>query len=338
MTDPVAVEVLRGGRVESVHRVAACLVDVRGRVLLTVGDVERPIFPRSAIKPIQAVPLVESGAAEAFAVTPAELALACSSHNGETAQTATVRAWLERIGLAPADLACGGHWPTDPETAHALSRAGETPDRACDNCSGKHTGMLATARHLGEPSKGYEQPDHPVQRRIAAALAEMAERDALTNPAIDGCSAPNWALPLAALALAFARFGAPDTLAPERAAACRRVAAAMIAHPENVAGRGRLCTALMRAAPHLLVKTGAEGVFAGAWPERRLGFALKVEDGAGRAAEVALLALLRHLGALDEPTQATLAAFGEPETRSRAGAHVGLIRARAADWLGDARL
>lgn len=326
MSGEMIVEVVRGVRVESVHSVAVAVVDAEGASVFAAGDTARPVFPRSAIKPLQALPLIETGAADALSVTPAELALACASHNGEPKHAGAVRAWLGRMGLGVDRLACGGHPPYDGPSNEALLRAGAPFDRACDNCSGKHAGMLATASHAGEPVAGYADPGHPAQRRIAAALADMAGRGALDAPAIDGCDAPNWPLPLAALASAFARFGAPDGLPAARAAACRRVASAMAARPDLVAGRGRLCTALMTAAPHLVAKVGAEGVYAAAWPARGLGVALKVADGATRAAETALLALLARLGALDGDALAALDRWAAPVLRSRAGRMVGVIR------------
>jgi L-asparaginase II len=323
---PVAVEVYRGGRVESRHRVALAVVDARGGKRLVVGDPRTAVFPRSAFKPIQAIPLVESGAADAFGLDARELALACASHGGEPDHVATVTAWLARLGLGVGDLACGPHLPSHGPTAAAMQRAGEAPSRVHNNCSGKHAGMLTTAVHLGEPPAGYETPDHPVQRRIRTVLEAMAGETLAAPPGIDGCGIPAWTMSLEGLARTAARFADPTDLSPARRAAVHRLAAAMRGEPWFVAGTGRLCTALMQAAPAVLAKTGAEGVFWAALPEMGLGVALKVEDGAARAAEPALLAALRALGALDDRATAALAGFARPTLHNHAGAVVGEIR------------
>jgi L-asparaginase II len=332
--DPVAVEVLRGDRVESRHRAAAAVADAAGRLVLAVGDVARPVYPRSAIKPLQALPLVETGAADRYGVCPAELALACASHGGEPRHVEAVRAWLARLGLDEGALRCGAHPPSHAPSAERLAREGASPTPAHNNCSGKHAGMLATALHLGEDPAGYLAPSHPVQLRVRAALADMAGTEP-DEPGVDGCGLPNWPVPLRAFATAMARLGDPAGvgLAPERVRACARIRAAMTAHPEMVAGEGRACTAIMAAAPHLLVKTGAEGVYVAAWPARGLGLALKVEDGAGRASPVALLALLDRLGALeDDAARGALAPLARPALRNHAGTVVGGLRP-APDWL-----
>lgn len=328
---PIAVEVCRGGRVESRHRVALAVVDAKGAVRLTVGDPTATIYPRSAFKPIQAIPLVESGAADAFGLDAAELALACASHGGESGHVETVTGWLARLGLGAGDLACGAHWPSHAATTAAMQQAGETPTRAHNNCSGKHTGMLATALHLGEPAAGYEKVDHPVQKRILGVLEAMAGETMATPPGIDGCGIPAWAVSLEGLATMAARFADPADLPPARRAAVHRLAAAMRAEPWFVAGTGRLCTALMQAAPAVLAKTGAEGVFWAALPDLGLGIALKVEDGAARAAEPALIATLRALDAIDDRVVQRLAAFAAPVLRNHAGEEVGVIR-MAAGW------
>jgi L-asparaginase II len=323
---PVGVEVRRGDRVESRHRVLLAVVDTAGGLRLAVGDPGTAVFPRSAVKPIQAIPLVESGAADALRLDARELALACASHGGEPGHVGTVGAWFARLGLGVDHLACGAHLPSHTATAAALQRAGEAPSRAHNNCSGKHAGMLTTAVHLGEPPEGYETPEHPVQRRIRAVLEAMAGETLPEPPGIDGCGIPAWTMSLEGLALTAARFADPTELAPERRAAIHRLAAAMRAEPWFVAGTGRLGTALMQAAPTVLAKTGAEGVFWAALPESGLGLALKVEDGAARAAEPALVATLHALGALDDRATAALAGFARPTVHNHAGAVVGDIR------------
>jgi L-asparaginase II len=323
--DPFVVEVRRGALAESRHRVLAVVADADGAVVAAWGDGQRPIYPRSAVKPLQALPLVESGAADACGLSAAELALACASHGGESVHTCTVASWLGRLGLGPADLECGSHPPYHAATAEALVARGEAPSALHNNCSGKHAGMLTTARQLGEPTAGYVRADHPVQRRIAAVLEEMC-RAPVAAAGIDGCSIPTLAQPLAALATGMARFVAPDGLPPARAAACRRIAAAMLAEPGMVAGDGRFCTTLMRAAAgRIVAKGGAEGVYLAGLPARGLGLALKVEDGAPRAAEAGLAALLDWLDALDDGLRVAIAGFAAPRLSNRRGQAVGEI-------------
>jgi L-asparaginase II len=322
---PIAVVVRRGERVESEHRVAYAVAAADGRLLEAAGDVARPVFPRSAVKPLQALALVESGAADRFSVSERELALACASHGGEPEHVDLVRAWLARLGLDGSALECGAHPPTHGPSAARLIAAGHAPERVHNNCSGKHTGMITVARHLGAPVPGYSRAGHPVQRLVADVLREMTGMTELPAPALDGCGLPTWPLPLARLATAMARFGHPATLPDARATACARARAAMTAHPHLVAGTGRLCSELMAAAPDVLAKTGAEGVYAACLPMQGLGLALKVEDGAGRAAEVALLALLRALDALGAEAAAALAERARPQLRNHAGLVVGRI-------------
>lgn len=332
MDDPVLVEVTRGAMVESRHRGAAVVADAAGRAVLAWGDVAQGVYARSALKPLQALPLVASGAADRFALGPEELALACGSHHGEAAHVAVVGAWLARIGCTAADLECGSHPPLDPAAAAALIRAGAAPSALHSNCSGKHAGFLATARHLGEVTRGYVLPDHPVQRRILAALEAMTGLD-LTRAArgTDGCGIPVVAIPLAGLARAMARMVDPQGVAAEHAAAGRRLLDAMAAAPLMVSGSTGFATALLAASgASVRAKPGAEGVFTAALPQLGLGIALKIDDGSGRAAEIALAAILMRLGCLDDSAQARLGERMRPPVRSVAGAAVGEIRPAAA--------
>lgn len=328
---PVAIEVCRGGRVESRHRVAVVVADAGGGIRLVRGDPDLRVFPRSAVKPIQAIPLIESGAADALHLDATELALACASHGGEPGHVETVIAWLGRLGLGPENLACGAHLPSHKPTAAAMQRSGEAPSRAHNNCSGKHSGMLSTAVHLGEPVVGYECADHPVQERIRDVLEAMAGETMPEPPGVDGCGIPAWTVTLGGLARMAARFADPSGLPSSRRAAIHRLGAAMRAEPWYVAGTGRLCTALMQAAPSVLAKTGAEGVFWAALPELGLGIGLKAEDGAARAVEPALIATLDALGVLDERAMTALAGFAMPTLRNHIGDAVGEIRP-AAGW------
>lgn len=333
--NPVLVEGTRGGIVESAHRGAAAVADARGRPCFQWGDVTRPVYPRSAVKPLQALPLVESGAADRFGLSEVELALACASHNGEPRQVKAVKAWLRRLGLDENDLECGPHVPLDAAAAVALVRDGCKPTRLHNNCSGKHAGFLTLARHLGAPIRGYSRPNHPVQQAVSRTLTEMAEVDAEGVPvAVDGCGAPTLGLPLAGLAAAMARLAAGHDLSPARAAAAERVLEAMGREPAMVAGRGRFCTAVIRAsAGGVIVKTGAEGVFTAALPRLGLGLALKIDDGARRASEVAVLALLERLGALDADAAKAVAAWARPAVKNWSGRRVGEVRPAPA-WAG----
>jgi L-asparaginase II len=326
--NPVVVEVTRGDMIESRHRAAVVAVGADGRVALAAGDVERPVYPRSAIKPMQALPLVETGAADAFALGDAELALACASHSGEPRHVAAVAAWLGRIGCTQSDLECGAHAPVDAGAAKALATGRTRPSALHNNCSGKHTGFLTIARHMGEPTGGYIAYDHPVQRRVRSALAELCGCDLAAAPnGIDGCGIPQYGIPLRALALGMARLAAPERLPPARRSAIARIRAAMAAEPFLVAGSGRFDTAVIEATTGaVLIKTGAEGVYAAILPWRGLGLALKVDDGAKRAAEVALGHALRRLGALSDAAAARLGSFLEPVIPNVAGRAVGRIR------------
>lgn len=325
--NPVVVEVTRGSAVESAHRGAFAVCDSAGKIILSGGAIEHPIYPRSAIKPLQALPLIESGAADAFSLGNQELALACSSHGGEPGHTDRVGAWLARMGLTPDHLACGGHAPTHEASTEALYRAGNHVSRLHDNCSGKHTGFLATALHLGEPLTGYHHAHHPVQKRIETTLSEMARTDVTTLPhGIDGCGIPVIAMPLEKMAAALARMADPSGLPQGRAAACRRILTAMSAEPFLVAGTGRFDTAIMDAAADVVVKTGAEGVYGAAIPKLGLGIALKIDDGAGRAASVLMGALLVRLGIFDQTTSDRLKAHLEPPILCRDGRTIGAIR------------
>jgi L-asparaginase II len=298
LANPILVEITRGDLVESVHRGAFAICDAKGKLVFALGDVEQPIYPRSSLKPVQALPLVESGAADAFGLSDEELALACASHSGEPMHTIQVAAWLERIGCTEQDLACGAHPVRYEPVWEDMIKRGEKPTRIHNNCSGKHTGFLTVARHWDIATKGYEQHDHPVQQAVAKALSELSGVSELPW-GIDGCTAPNFALPIAGFARALAKLADPRGLPAPRANAAHRLVRAMIAHPELVAGTGRACTVLMRACNgRAALKTGAEGYFAGMIPQAGLGIALKIDDGAGRASETVIAAILDKLGLL----------------------------------------
>lgn len=302
---PVAalLELRRGRLVESRHLGALAVADADGRLVASAGDPDLLVFPRSTLKPFQVVPLVESGALDTPTLDAGDLAIACASHGGAPDQTARVSHLLVAAGVGPEALACGARPPYDPEAARALVRFGAAPSALHHTCSGKHAGFLLLARRLGAPLEGYVDPDHAVQRAVRAAVAGAAgvQRGAL-HPTVDFCHAPSWALPLAALAVAYARLLDPPDLPPARAAALRRIARAMTSHPALVGGpEGRLDTALMQAVPGLVAKSGAEGVIALAVQGpggRAFGLALKIADGDGarRARGPVVVEALRQLG------------------------------------------
>ena len=294
MNNPVLVEVTRGGLVESAHRGAFAVVDGAGKVVASTGDVDRPVFPRSAIKVFQGIPLVETGAAAAFGLTPQDLSLACASHSGEPGHVARSRAMLAKAGLEESALECGTHWPFDAPVARDMVRRGEEPGPLHNNCSGKHAGFLLTAVHRGEERSGYVGADHAVQRRAKAVIEDLVGQT--LNPdvcGVDGCSIPTYAAPLKGFAHGFAKLVTGEGISEQRAAAGRTLIEACIAAPWEMSGTDRACLELMQAAPgRLFVKTGAEGVFCGALPEHGLGFALKIDDGATRASETLVAALI----------------------------------------------
>ena len=326
--NPLLVEVTRGNRVESRHRAAVAVADTEGKLVLAIGDTDRPVYARSAIKSLQAIALVESGAADAFQVSEPELALACASHSGEARHVAAVTAWLSRIGLSVADLECGSQLPSYEPALIALLSGGGTVTAAHNNCSGKHSGFLTLARHLGVPTRGYVNYEHPVQQRILGVLEAMTGLDLGRAPrGVDGCGIPVIGVPLGNMALALARLGNPDDQPEARQAACARLRKAIAANPFMVAGSGRFDTRVMElTGEKALIKTGAEGVYCAAFPDLGLGVALKVDDGAGRAAEVLMGRLLVHFGILGESQAVGLGGLFTTPVLNRAGRRVGEIR------------
>jgi len=300
MNNPILVNTWRGEVIENRHRDAIAVCDPKGRLVHSWGDTDALVYPRSAIKALQALPLVESGAADHFQLSGAELALACSSHSAETLHTETVRNWLTRLQLSEEDLECGPHAPYNDKAAAALILNQIAPGRIHNNCSGKHTGMLTTARFLGEATHGYIERGHPAQQRWMNALGEMAGIDMHRLPSsFDGCGIPVIAMPLKAIATAFARLAAPDDLDAGRISAIDRITAAIAENPFMVAGSGRLCSEVIElTGRRVIVKTGADGVYTAALREKKLGVALKIDDGTGEAAEVAILAVLTKLDSL----------------------------------------
>ena len=313
LANPILVEITRGALVESIHRGSIAIADADGAIRFALGDVESPVYPRSALKPIQALPLIESGAAERFELSDEEVALACASHSGEPMHTQRVASWLKRIGCGESDLACGPQAPRYEPASEAMIKRGDKPTRIHNNCSGKHTGFLTVARHWKVATAGYVHVDHPVQQAVATSLRALSGVSELPW-SVDGCAAPNFALPLGGFARALAK------LAGGRTPGAARILRCMIAHPELVGGTGRACTVLMRAAAgRAVVKIGAEGVYAGMIPEAALGIALKIDDGTARAAETAIAAILDKLGLVGDGAREFLHA---PVVNTR-GASVG---------------
>lgn len=328
MANPVLVEVTRGSRVESRHRGVMAIFDADGATVASVGDISGPVFPRSAIKAFQALPLVESGAADAMGLESAELALACSSHNGEEIHVNTARVMLMKAGLDADALECGPQPPALEDDQAALHRAGACPCQLHNNCSGKHAGFLGLARTLGVATEGYVAPDHPVQREVKAVMEEMCGTTLDADLCgIDGCSAPTWAVPIDGLARGFAMFGTGQGLGDNRAAAARELYDACTENPLMVAGTDRFCTRVMTAfGGRVFVKTGAEGVFCGAIPELGLGIALKCDDGATRAAETMMAGILDTLLETTDAEAAALAPSLKTDLRNRRNTPVGQIR------------
>lgn len=295
MDNPVLVHVTRGDYVESTHRGAISIMDSEGKELVALGDVERPIFPRSAIKPLQALYLVESGAVERFELGTSDIALSCASHSGESVHTNGVTRMLEQAGLHTTCLECGAQWPTNTDERAVIVKAGEKPSAIHNNCSGKHAGFLCAAHHLGENTAGYIKPEHPAQRDTKAILESLynSKLDDDKLVATDGCSIPTFAVPLKKMATGFAKFAARKTGSVKRDQAAQQVYQACVSNPHLVAGTKRFDTDVMNAFDQsVLVKTGAEGVYAAAFPELGLGIALKCEDGSTRASEAMMAACL----------------------------------------------
>ncbi|MBU6428350.1 MAG: asparaginase [Cyanobacteria bacterium REEB65] len=300
-------EVRRAGQVESVHFGWAVVLDASGAILFETPDAP-PIFARSAAKPFQALPLVASGAFDSLGLDDSHLALCCASHAGEPVHLAGVREILARAGLTEGDLQCGSHAPLADPQARATALA--------NNCSGKHAGMLAACRFNGWDSATYRDRHHPLQAAIASTLAALGDSELQSG--VDGCGVPAWQLPLAGLALAYARL-------PQDPAG-QRILRAMADHPTMVSGTGRRDTRLMQVSRGRIVsKGGAEGVAAGCAPAAKIGFALKIADGNPRAVEPVLLTLLGHLGLLDSSELAELAEFVRPVVRNHSGIAVGEI-------------
>jgi L-asparaginase II len=321
-TNPILAEVTRGASVESIHRGAYAIVDAQAKLVASAGDISKAIFPRSAVKAFQCVPVIESGAADHFALNAEEIALCCSSHNGEAEHLRVAASILQKSGISEDAYECGVQWPERLQDKLALAKADAEPRAMHNNCSGKHAGMLTFARHMGFPLQGYVQLQHPVQQTIAKVIDHYCDVKTAAAPmGIDGCSVPTWAMPLENMARGFASLLAGENRIGQR------IAAAVRAHPFMVAGTGRFDTKLMQAVPRVFIKVGAEGVFCGAVPHAGLGFALKIDDGAFRGAEVAIAKMLAQLPCWSESEKQSLLSFTHASLQNWRKLEVGESRA-----------
>ena len=328
--NPILAETIRGNWVENRHRGAFVVIDADGRIIASAGDIERPVFPRSAIKSMQALPIFARHAEGKFHHTEEELALACASHHGEDAHVATANGLLTRIGLSAADLECGAHAPTNPAAREALRAAGAEPSPLHHNCSGKHSGMLSVALAMGVPTSGYVTREHAVQQAVRAAV-EAVIGESLTEDkcGTDGCSIPTFAAPLRAFAYGFARMSTGKGISDELATAAQRLFDAATSHPHLVAGTGHADTLLMAAFKgRLMQKVGAEGVQCGAIRDKGWGYALKCDDGNIAASQAMLAGMLLKLAEPDAEQKALLETLAHQPIRSVRGVEVGELRAK----------
>ncbi len=334
MAHELLVEITRNGTVESQHFGSAVVCDYKGSVLEQWGDVDQLVFPRSALKPMLAINVVESGASDHFALDDAELALACASHQGEAMHTDKVSAWLGRLGLHQDHLACGAALPDDLTNAHNLLASGKTGCRIHHNCSGKHAGFLTTCLHQGLSLENYHLIGHPVQKSSLETLSDLAGVDIRQYPAgIDGCGFPAPTMPLFRLGHAIARFAKPSVFSNERSQAIRRLHSALIREPLYAAGHGTVVSELNSVTNGaVLAKTGAEGVLIAALPKLGLGIALKIADGNARARPTAMLAILNHLGIISDHEKSHLKVHINPPIKNSLGLVIGENRP-ATPWV-----
>jgi len=336
MSYELLVEVTRNGTVESRHFGAAVVCDFKGKVIESWGDINSLVFPRSALKPMLAIHLIESGASDHYKLNDAELSLACSSHQGEKIHQTLVEAWLKRLDLTENDLACGAVLPEHTESAHELLVSGQQGCRIHHNCSGKHTGFLTTALHMNLPIDNYHLLDHPLQQLSIEILSDLADIDLKQFPiGIDGCGLPAPTMPLRQLGHTTARFANPTDLSDHRTQAIYRLHKAISNEPLYIAGHGSVVSELNEITKGaVLAKTGAEGIVIAALPEQGLGIAIKISDGSERARSVALLAILDHLNILSDEEKNKLQTHISPTIFNSRELAVGKIRP-ASSWLPD---
>lgn len=327
-TQRLNVQVKRGAMIESRHEVSLIVSDLKGQCPIALGDPEARVMPRSAIKPIQALVMAESGAIDAYGLDTRHISFACASHNAEDRHLELARDWLQRLGLEDGDFECGAHAPLHPLAG--MPRYGiEAPGRLANNCSGKHLGFLSACLQKGWPIKGYVKASHAMQQAALGVCEQVFACDLGNAPmGIDGCGIPTLGMPLGHLALGMARFGLPQDLPSARADACETIAKAVWDQPFYIAGTDRCCTAVnAQMTGRVLAKVGAEGVYCAALPEMGLGLALKASDGSKRAAETALLWALDHLGVLTMQDRSALATYHAPLIFNSLGQEVGQLLA-----------
>ena len=330
--NPILAETVRGNWVENRHRGAFVVSDARGNVIVSAGDIEHAIFPRSAVKSMQALALITSGALDKFELTDEELALACASHQGEDFHVAGVTSFLSHIGLGVSDLECGAHAPTFAPAREKLRDSGQAPSSLHNNCSGKHSGMLAVAQALGVPTAHYVDRDHPVQVEVRSCIENVLHEPLDTDRCgTDGCSIPTWAAPLHSFAAGFARMATGEDLPDDLAAGARRIFDAATSHPELVGGTGSLDSEVMRAfGGRVFQKGGAEGVQCGAIRDKGWGYALKVDDGNMMASHAMVATLLLAISSPNAEQEHLLKRFAVQVIRNVRGLDVGMIKATAA--------
>jgi L-asparaginase II len=323
------VDVYRGGRVESSHFGHIAVVDSDGRLLYSVGDPYRNTYARSAAKPIQVIPIIETGAADSFNLSDADLSLLCGSHSGEKQHTSRVLSILERAGLTEDALKCGTHIPFNQEAYKELIQDGKELTAQYNNCSGKHSGMLVTAKHMNESLQDYYLPDHPVQQRIIQAMSDLSQYPTeKIGIGIDGCGVPVISLPLERLAYTFARMAQPVTLGEQRAKVVEQITTAMTNHPEMVGGTGRFCTDFMKATKgRLFGKAGAESVYSIGDKETGIGIAIKVEDGNDRAMYPVALEVLKQLEMISKEQLDAIMDHYRPPIKNARKEEVGRLQA-----------
>jgi len=327
--NPILVEQTRGNFVENRHRGAFVIADAEGNLIAAAGDIARPVFPRSAIKSMQALAMVTSGAIDRFALSDEQLALACASHHGEEVHVAGVTGFLGHLGLGAGDLECGAHLPLNGKAREALRAAGAQPTALHNNCSGKHSGMLSVARALGADTAHYVDREHPVQLAVRGAIETvLGEGLSVDRCGTDGCSIPTWAAPLSSFARGFARMATGTGLPPELGNAAHRIFDAATSHPLLVAGTGHFDTLTMEAfGGRLMQKGGAEGVQCGAIRDKGWGYALKCDDGNMQASVVMVASLLLRFAAPDAAQAELLRRFARQAVKNVRGAEVGEMRA-----------
>lgn len=324
----VLVNVERGQLVESIHRGNIAVVNAKGEVLASLGEIEKVIYARSSMKPLQAIPIIETGAADHYQLNDRDISLACASHNGELQHTERAAAILERVGLGVEDLKCGTHPPRWQEAYENVIKEGKEITPIYNNCSGKHSGMLATAKHMNETVEDYYKIDHPIQQRILSVISELTDVPKENiEIGIDGCGVPVHGVPLKNLALSFARMAEPSEFKETRRQSIRRVTTAMMNAPEMVGGTSRFCTDFMKVMKgKMFGKVGAEGVYCVGIPSAGIGIAVKIEDGNSRATSAVVMEVLDQMKLIEEEEKKDLASYHYPVLLNARKEEIGMLR------------